>query len=115
MENSHPMLSPAYELADGDKAFLAEILESMANGIPADIHEIEKALEHKQLSLICRSAHHMKSSIMYTNAVELRELLTTMETIREHPAAVDQEKVLWLKAKELATQITGILKEELKK
>lgn len=115
MENRHPMLSPAYELADGDKAFLAEILESMANGIPADVNEIEKAIEHKQLSLICRSAHHMKSSIMYTNADELRELLTIMETTKEHPAAIDQEKVLWVKAKELANQITGIIKEELKK
>ena len=114
MENN-PILSPAYELADGDKSFLAEILGSMANGIPEDISEIEKAIEHNRLTLVCRSAHHMKSSIMYTNAEELRQLLTTLETTKEHPAAMDQVKILWVKAKELATQLATAIEAELKK
>ena len=87
----------------------------MANGIPADISEIESAIEHKQLGLICRSAHHMKSSIMYTNAEQLRELLTLMETLKEHPAAIDQAKILFEKTKELANSLFGIIQEERKK
>ncbi len=109
----HPMLSPAYELADGDKSFLAEILESMVNNIPVDIIEIEKAIEHNQLSLVCRSAHHMKSSIMYTNAEELRELLGAIESTKEHPASMNQVKLLMPKVKELANQVIVAINTDL--
>lgn len=108
----HPLLAPAYELADGDKAFLTEILESMLNNIPEDIAGIERAIGNNQLSLVSRSAHHMKSSVMYTNAEELRELLGIIETMKEHAAVMDQINVLMPKVKELAGQVVAAIKAD---
>ena len=108
----HPLLAPAYELADGDKAFLAEILESMLNAIPEDIEGIEKAIENNQPSLAQRCAHHMKSSIMYTNAEELKELLAAIEGLKEQSVGIDQVKAILPKAKDIANELVSIIKAE---
>jgi HPt (histidine-containing phosphotransfer) domain-containing protein len=108
----HPILSPAYQLADGDKTFLAEIFDSMLSAIPENITEIEKSMANKQVEQVCRHAHHMKSSVMYTNAEELKELLSEIEGKRKDPEALVAIKALLPKVKELAEQVAAIINSE---
>lgn len=114
MENN-PILSPAFELADGDKAFYVDLLESMGRSIPTNILEIEKALEQKHLTLVSRSAHHMKSSVMYTNAEGLKQLLTAIEGKEEAPGIIDEIKKLVPELKQLAQELMDIINREIKK
>jgi HPt (histidine-containing phosphotransfer) domain-containing protein len=108
----HPMLTPVYELADGDKDFLKEILESIATNVPEDIKQIEEAIKGKQLHIICKAAHHMKSSVMYTNTDELKELLTQIETSKEAPGVIDQIKELIPKLELFTSQLLEIIETE---
>jgi len=110
----HTILAPLYELADGDETFFAEVLGSMAENIPLDIDEIEKAIEKGQIDFICRSAHHMKSSIMYSDATELKELLATIEANKQSPAAINEAKASLPKLKELANQLMLVINSEKK-
>jgi HPt (histidine-containing phosphotransfer) domain-containing protein len=111
---AHPMLAPVYELADGDMVFFTEILESMTSSIPEDVAEIEKGIENKQISIVGRSAHHMKSSIMYSNAEELKEMLSVIE-IKKEASAIDEVKALMPRLKLLAKELTDIIDSEKKK
>jgi hypothetical protein len=113
--SGHPILAPVYELADGDKSFSDDLLQSMAAAIPADIAEIEKAIEKKHITLMCRSAHHMKSSIMYSNATDLKDLLITIEHKEETHTAIDEVKALLPKLKELAKALLDVVNTELAK
>jgi len=109
----HPLLTPVYELADGDKSFSNDLLQSMATAIPADITEIEKALEQKHITLVCRTAHHMKSSIMYSDAADLKALLVQIEGEKESATAIDEVKTLLPKVKELAKELLDVITAEL--
>ena len=109
----HPLLTPVYELADGDKSFSDDLLQSMAAAIPADIAEIEKAIEQKHITLVCRTAHHMKSSIMYSNAADLKALLVTIEHKEDVHTSIDEVKELLPKLKELAKALLDIVNAEL--
>ena len=113
--DGNPMLAPVYELADGDKSFSADILQSMATAIPADIAGIESAIEQKHITLACRNAHHMKSSIMYSNANELKALLAAIEAKDETPTAIAEVKALLPELKERAKTLLDIITAELAK
>lgn len=112
MEGQH-MLSPVYELADGDMSFFNEILDSMETNIPHDIAEIEAAIKEKHLTLVCRSAHHMKSSIMYSNAEELKELLTTIENTKDS-SLFQKIEAMMPRLKTLAKELLDIISIEKK-
>lgn len=107
------MLAPVYELADGDKAFATDILQSMATAIPADIIGIEGAIAQKHITLACRNAHHMKSSIMYSNADELKALLAAIEAKNDTPTAIDEIKALLPELKQRAKTLLDIITAEL--
>jgi len=107
------MLAPLYELADGDKVFFIDMLQSMAAAIPADIAAIENAIEQKHITLLCRNAHHMKSSIMYSNAAELKALLAMIESQNESAAAIDEIKSLLPKLKGFAEVLLALIHKEL--
>lgn len=113
--DNNPILAPAFELADGDKTFYTDLLESMARSVPSDIAEIEKAIEQKHLTLVGRSAHHMKSSVMYTNADELKQLLSTIENKEEAPGVMEEIKKLMPELKQLAQELMDTINLEIKK
>jgi HPt (histidine-containing phosphotransfer) domain-containing protein len=107
------MLSPVYELADGDKDFLNEILESMANNIPQNIKEIKQAILNKDIYTLGRAAHHMKSSIMYSNAEELKELLSQIE-VQKTVESIDEIKQLMPRVEMLSQELGEIIDAERK-
>lgn len=110
----HHMLAPLYELADGDVGFFNEIVDSMAKAIPENINQLQKGLEKGDIVSISRGAHHMKSSIMYTNASELREILTAIEQ-QNNISKLEEIRSLMPRIIELAKELSDIIKSEEKK
>ena len=108
-------LSYLYALADGDNGFVTEILDLMIKNIPIDIVSIEKAIADNDLQQMCRSAHHMKSSIQYSNDLELSELLAVIENKKDSGSAIAEAGVLLPQLKELSNKLLEVLLTEKKK
>src|SRR6185437_56685 len=106
--NSHKMestLNYLYALADGDTSFVMEILNLMDKNIPIDIDHIEKALKNNDLSLVKRSAHHMKSSVQYSDYIELSALLSVFENTHDSPTAIAEITLLLPQLKQLSNNL----------
>ncbi|HSY76907.1 MAG TPA: Hpt domain-containing protein [Bacteroidia bacterium] len=108
-------LSYLYALADGDKRFVTEILDLMIKNIPIDIVSIDKAISDNDLQQMRRNAHHMKSSIQYSNDLELSELLAVIENKKDSSSAVAEAGVLLPQLKELSNKLLEVLLTEKKK
>ncbi len=110
----HTNLSYLYSLADGDTDFVTEILDLMQKNIPVDIADIENAIAMDDLKLVQRIAHRMKSTIQYSDYLDLSELLSTFE--KDNSATTIAELKAFLpQLKELANNLMHIIEEEKKK
>jgi hypothetical protein len=87
----------------------------MQKNIPVDIADIESAVSISDLALVKRIAHRMKSTIQYSDYIDLSELLSGFETKGDTPTAISELKVLIPQLKELAGHLMYIIEEEKKK
>ena len=104
-------LNYLYDLAEGDMGFVNEILDLMAKNIPIDLIAIEKAITDNDIQQLQRSAHHMKSSIQYSNNESLSELLS----ILEKKTAIADAKALLPQVNELAAMLMRLIETEKKR
>jgi|SRR6185312_417098 len=110
---SEGALSNLYALADGDTGFVVEILDLMQKNIPIDIADIEKSVDERNLLKVKRSAHHMKSSIQYSNEQELIMLLEKIDN--KDFTSVLEAKSLLPKIKELSDKLMKLIEAEKQK
>ena len=113
--SSSSSLEYLYALADGDMDFVKEILELMEKNIPDDIVSIENAIAANDMQQIKRSAHHMKSSIQYSNYLEFSELLSVIETGKEKAATVTEVRSLLPELKSMSDKLLELIAVEKKK
>jgi HPt (histidine-containing phosphotransfer) domain-containing protein len=108
-------LSYLYAFADNDVSFVKEILELMEKNIPTDLDSIEKALDSNDLALVKRSAHHMKSSIQYSDYIELSDFLSGIETKKDSPNAIAEIKEMIPQLRKLSDKLVQVIQAEKKK
>ncbi|HTB05691.1 MAG TPA: Hpt domain-containing protein [Bacteroidia bacterium] len=108
-------LSYLYALADGDTGFVIEILDLMYKNIPIDIDHIENALKNDDLASVKRNAHHMKSSIQYSDYIELSDLLSVFENTQDSPTAIADITSLLPQLKQLSHNLIQVIEAEKKK
>ncbi len=108
-------LNYLYAFADNDLSFVKEILELMDKNIPIDLDSMEKALDSNDLALVKRSAHHMKSSIQYSDYIELSDFLSGIETKNDSPTAIAEIKGMMPQLKKLSTDLVELIATEKKK
>ena len=108
-------LSYLYDFADGDISFVKEIIDLMDKNIPEDMESIEKAITSNDLDTVRRSAHHMKSSIQYSNYAELSDFLSEIETKKDSPSAIDEAKEMMPHLKELLSKLVKVMEAEKEK
>lgn len=108
-------LSYLYALADGDTGFVMDILDLMDKNIPIDIDHIEQALKNTDLSSVKRSAHHMKSSIQYSDYIELSDLLSVFENTNDSPTAITEVTLLLPQLKQLSNNLMQVIETEKKR
>jgi hypothetical protein len=108
-------LSYLYALAEGDMGFVVEILDLMYKNIPLDIANIEQAISRSDFTNLKRSAHHMKSSIQYSNDIDLSDLLAKIETTKDSIFALNEVKSLMPQLKELSDKLMQLIETEKKK
>lgn len=111
----HPALVYLYDLAEGDMDFVNEILGLMEKNIPLDMADIEKAVATGNLKQVQRSAHHMKSSIQYSNYIDLSELLAAIETKKESATALAEIQDSLPQLKKMADKLLQLIEAEKKK
>jgi len=108
-------LSYLYELAEGDMGFVTEILDLMYKNIPADIISIENAIAANDIQQVKRAAHHMKSSIQYSNYIDLSELISEIEIKKDLAESIAQVKELLPELKKLSGNLMQYIEAEKKK
>jgi PAS domain S-box-containing protein len=67
------------ELADGDKLFIIETIETFLRTVPQDIQDMEKHILNNDLAAIKKTAHKMKTSYGTFKAVEAIETCNAIE------------------------------------
>jgi len=110
----HTNLSYLYSLADGDMDFVTEILDLMQKNIPVDIADIENAIAMNDIQLVQRMAHRMKSTIQYSDYLDLSELLSVFEKDNSG-ITIAELKTFLPELKELAENLMSLIEVEKKK
>jgi HPt (histidine-containing phosphotransfer) domain-containing protein len=108
-------LSYLYAFADNDISFVKEILELMEKNIPIDLESIAKAIDSNNLTEVKRSAHHMKSSVQYSDYLELSDFLSEIETKQDSPTAIAEIKGMLPHLKQLLDNLLQVMETEMKK
>ena|ERR1700722_8993363 len=108
-------LNYLYAFADNDLSFVKEILELMDKNIPLDLDSIEKALDSNDLALVKRSAHHMKSSIQYSDYIDLSDFLSSIENKIESPNTIAEIKAMMPQLQKLSANLVELIETEKKK
>ena len=108
-------MSYLYAFADNDISFVKEILDLMDKNIPTDFENIEKAIASNNLDAVRRSAHHMKSSIQYSDYLELSDFLSSIETKQDSPNTIAEIKGMLPQLEKLLDNLVEVIQAEKKK
>lgn len=107
-------LNILYDLADGDEAFLHEILKGYLEIVPGSIRKLQNIFEQNNLKELAFSAHRLKSSFRFLGAKEVGELLEKIEDECYENRRATQIEPSVKRAVYLAENITEELKEIMK-
>jgi signal transduction histidine kinase/CheY-like chemotaxis protein len=83
-ENDVIDLQDLYELANGDKTFVSEMMEIFLEQNPKEIKELEKALSENRCDAVYQLAHKMKSAIGFMGVKGVLFVLNELEVMGEN-------------------------------
>lgn len=105
MPDSHPkILDLTYlaEAADGDVAFIDEILGDYLVEMAHLLSELDSLIEGSEFPAVVRSAHTIKGASANVGATRVRETATKLEAQANQGSVVDGESLVNLLRQELA-------------
>lgn len=105
MPDSHPkILDLTYlaEAADGDVAFIDEILGDYLVEMAHLLSELDSLIESSEFPAVVRSAHTIKGASANVGATRVRETATKLEAQANQGSVVDGESLVNLLRQELA-------------
>ena len=79
-----------YNISDGDREFIKEMLEVFVKITPESIDIINDSLEQKQWKEVARVAHKIKPSILLLGIDELTKLVKEIEHMAKNQEELDQ-------------------------
>lgn len=83
-ESSNVMnLSVLEELAEGDKAFMSDMVKLFVNQAPRELKLLKIAISHRDYPAIKGIAHKMKTTAVYFGLDQAKKVFTELEKLNE--------------------------------
>lgn len=83
-------LSYLNEISDGDKEFIADVLNTFLEEMPKDMAEMSNAITENNVIMVGKMAHKTKSTLHTLGLNELKEMALKIEqTAKSNPTHTD--------------------------
>lgn len=106
-------LEELYNLGEGDEKFVKDMLELFIRNMKEDIELVKKGLAEQSWDNVALHAHKMMSPCRHLNMVDLLTQLRNIENNARNEEGLDELPELIRKYEEDASEIIGMLQEEI--
>ncbi|WP_298794787.1 Hpt domain-containing protein [uncultured Allomuricauda sp.] len=105
-------LDKVNEMAEGDQDFITSVISVFLEEVPADMEDLEKAIEARDYENVYKLAHKIKPNVDLLGMEQTRATALEIETLGKNTTSIDEIEKKFPLLKKDVLQVVSELKKD---